>query len=144
MKGQARSGVSPGVMGPISTAADLRRVALIAACLAAVGVIALVAIGRPLMGLFLVLGFALGLVNVLLLRRAASQFAAVDGEGKSRFALGALSRLAVITALALAIGVLVRPDGVGVFLGLAAFQLLLVGVALVPLLKELRQAGTER
>jgi hypothetical protein len=136
--------VNPAAMGPISTAADLRRLALAAACLAAVGVVALVAVGRPLMGLFLVVGFGLGLVNVLLLRRAASQFAAVDGAGKPRFALGALGRLAVITALALAIGVLVQPDGMGVFLGLAAFQLLLVGVALVPLLKELRQTGAER
>src|SRR5829696_5618413 len=115
-------------MGPISTAADLRRVALAAACLAAVGVVALVAVGRPLMALFLVLGFALGMFNVLLLRRAAGQFAAVDGAGKRGFALGALGRLAAITALALIIGVLVQPDGVGVFLGLAAFQLLLVGV----------------
>jgi len=130
-------------MGPISTAADLRRVALAAACLAAVGVVALVVVGRPLMGLFLVVGFGLGLVNVLLLRKAASQFAAVDGGGKPRFALGALGRLAVITVLALGIAVLVQPDGMGVFLGLAAFQLLLVGVALVPLLKELRQTGAE-
>lgn len=137
------SGVSPGVMGPITTAADMRRVALVAAVMAAIGVAALVVVGRPLMGLFLVLGFALGMANVLLLRRAASQFAAVDGAGKRRFALGALGRLAVITALALMIGLLVQPDGIGVFLGLAAFQLLLVGVALVPLLKELRQAGND-
>jgi hypothetical protein len=136
--------VNPGVMGPITTAADLRRVAIAAAGLAAVGVVALVVIGRPLMALFLVLGFALGMFNTLLLRRAAARFATVDGEGKRRFALGALGRLALITALALAIGVLVQPDGIGIFLGLAAFQLLLVGVALVPLLKELRQQeGTE-
>jgi len=130
-------------MGPISTAADLRRVAIIAGCLAAAGVVALVAVGRPLTGLFLVVGFGLGMLNALLLRRAAGQFASADGEGKRRFALGALGRLAVITAAALAIGVLVQPAGVGVFIGLALFQLLLVGVALVPLLKDLRQAGTE-
>lgn len=131
-------------MGPISTAADLRRVAAIAAGLAAVGVVALVAVGRPLTGLFLVVGFALGLLNALLLRRAAGQFATAEGGGKSRFAFGALARLAVITALALGVAVLVQPDGVGVFIGLAAFQMLLVGVALVPLLKELRQSGTEK
>jgi hypothetical protein len=131
-------------MGPISTAADLRKVAAVAAGLAAVGVVALVVVGRPLAGLFLVVGFALGLLNALMLRRAAGQFATVDGAGKSKFALGALGRLGVITALALAVGVLVRPDGVGVFIGLAGFQLLLVGVALVPLLKELRQAGNDR
>jgi len=130
-------------MGPISTAADLRRVAIIAGCLAAAGVVALVAVGRPLTGLFLVVGFGLGMLNALLLRRAAGQFASADGGGKRRFALGALGRLAVITAAALAIGVLVQPAGVGVFIGLALFQLLLVGVALVPLLKDLRQAGTE-
>jgi len=131
------------MMGPISTAADLRRVALTAACLAAVGVVALVAVGRPVMGLFLVLGFALGMLNVLLLRREAGQFAAVEGAGKSRFALGALGRLAAVTGLALVIAVLLKPDGVGVFLGLAMFQLLMVVVALIPLLKELRQAPAE-
>jgi len=131
-------------MGPITTAADLRRVAAVSAGLAALGLAGLAVLGRPLTGLFLVVGVALGLLNALLLRRAAGQFATVEGSGKGRFALGALGRLAVITGLALAVAVLVQPHGIGVFIGLAAFQLLLVGVALVPLLKELRQAGNDK
>lgn len=130
------------VISSISTAADLRKVTVIAAGLGVVGGIALTLLGYPLMGVFLLVGLGLGLLNALLLRRAAARFAAMDGASKGRFAAGALGRLGVITVLALGIGVLVTPDGLGVFLGLAIFQLLMVAAALVPLLKELRQAGT--
>ena len=136
--------MSSEVISSISTAADLRRVTIIAAGLAVVGGVAMALLGYPLMALFLVVGLGLGLLNALLLRRAAAQFAAVDGAGKSRFAMGALGRLALITVLALGFAVLVKPDGLGVFLGLAVFQLLMVGAALVPLLKDIREAGTDR
>jgi hypothetical protein len=135
--------VSSEVISSLGAAADLRKVALIAAGLGVAGAFALTVLGYPLMGVFLVVGLGLGLLNALLLRRAAARYASVDGAGKGRFALGALGRLALITALALGFGVLVQPDGLGVFIGLAVFQLLMVGAALVPLLKDLRQAGTD-
>jgi hypothetical protein len=36
---------------------------------------------------------------------------------------------------------LIRPDGLGVFLGLAAFQFVMIFAVAVPLLKELRRTG---
>ncbi|HEY3259213.1 MAG TPA: hypothetical protein VGJ95_02940 [Pseudonocardiaceae bacterium] len=136
--------MSSEVISSISTAADLRKVTIIAAGLGVVGGIATSLLGYPLMALFLVIGLSLGLVNALLLRRSAAQFASGDGAGKGRFALGSLGRLGLITVVALAFGVLVQPDGLGVFIGLAVFQMLMVGAALVPLLKDLRQAGSEK
>jgi hypothetical protein len=134
--------VGSDVISSISTAADLRKVTVIAAGLGVVGGIALALLGYPLMSLFLLVGLGLGLLNAVLLRRAAALFASMNGASKGRFAAGALGRLGFITVLALGIGVLVTPEGLGVFLGLAIFQLLMVGAALVPLLKDLRQAGT--
>lgn len=136
--------MSSEVISSLGAAADLRKVAVIAAGLGVVGGIAMALLGYPLMAVFLVAGLALGLLNAVLLRRAAVLYATAAGAGKGRFAMGALGRLALITGLALAVGVLVQPDGLGVFIGLAVFQLLMVATALVPLLKDLRSAGAEQ
>jgi len=134
--------VSSQVVSSISSAADLRRVTIIAACLGAAGLVLAFVAGRLWLGVFAVLGLVLGLLNAVLLRRAAARFAGTENARKSHFALGSLGRLAFISVLALGLAILVRPDGLGVFVGLAAFQLLLVGAALVPMLRELRHSGT--
>lgn len=123
---------------PVTMAADLRRVSVLAIGLAVVGVGVAALIGQLWMGLFAVLGLALGLLNAILVRRSAARFAITESPKKSTFAVSALGRLALITAFALGFALIVRPDGLGVFVGLAAFQLLMIGVGLVPLLKELR------
>jgi hypothetical protein len=38
---------------------------------------------------------------------------------------------------------LLRPDGLGVFLGLAVFQFVMIFVVTVPLIKELRRSGAQ-
>ena len=123
---------------PVTMAADLRRVTVMAAVVAVVGVVLTIVIGNPLMGVFAVLGLALGLLNAVLVRRAAARFAITDSPRKATFAVSALGRLALITVLAVGFALIIRPDGIGVFIGLAAFQLLMIGAGLVPLLKELR------
>jgi hypothetical protein len=90
------------------------------------------------MGVFAVLGLALGLLNAVLVRRSAARFAITDSPRKATFAVSALGRLALITVLAVGFALIIRPDGIGVFIGLAAFQLLMIAAGLVPLLKELR------
>jgi hypothetical protein len=130
-------------MSAIRGAADLRRLTIVAACAGGAGVILLALFGQPLMGLLGCLGLALGLLNALLLRRSAGQFADMDGNQKSRFAAGALGRLALITVVALVIAWLTLPDGIAVLAGLAIFQLLLVVMALIPLLKDLRESGNQ-
>jgi hypothetical protein len=129
---------SASSMSAITEAADLRRLAFVAAIIGAVGVALGFLFGHPMAGVYGIVGLGLGLLNALLLRRSAGMYATVDAPQKSRFALGALGRLALISVIGLTIAWLTLPDGLGVLAGLAVFQLLLVFMALIPLLRELR------
>jgi hypothetical protein len=60
---------------------------------------------------------------------------------KKQFRRGVMARLALITAVALAVGMLLRPDGLGVFVGLAVFQLLMLIGAAVPVFRSLRPSS---
>jgi len=85
-------------------------------------------------------GIALGLVNHLvtefwLLKMISS------GEQPSRNQMIAstVTRLAVLTVVAVGVAVLVWPDGIGLLLGLAVFRLIALVMTGIPLLKELKQ-----
>lgn len=85
-------------------------------------------------------GVALGLVNHLatefwLLRIISS------GEQPSRGQMIAatVTRLAVLTVVAVGVAVLFWPDGIGLLLGLAVFRLIALVMTGIPLLKELKQ-----
>lgn len=123
---------------PITVAADLRLVTILATALGVLGLVVMFLVGRPMMAVFAIVGLGLGLFNAVLVRRSAARFATTDAPRKTGFAASALGRLALITVLAFAVILLFRPDGLGVVVGLAAFQLLMIGAGLVPLLKELR------
>jgi hypothetical protein len=91
------------------------------------------------MGVFGCAGLGLGAFNSWLVQRSVVRFAASQAPSKKRqFALSVLGRLGLVTVLALACALLVRPAGLAVFAGLAAFQLLMLGGASLPLVKELR------
>jgi hypothetical protein len=110
-----------------------------ASCLGVVAVLVTGLLGHVLMGLFALVGLALGAFNTLLVQRAVVNYAVSDAPNKkARFTRSVFGRLALITALAVGIGVLVRPDGLGVFGGLAIFQLLMIGGASVPVFKQLK------
>jgi hypothetical protein len=96
--------------------------------------------GHPVAGAFFCGGLGLGLFNTALVQRSAARFAASSDPNKRRFAMSVLTRLALITGLAVALALALRPDGLAVFAGLAAFQLLMIFIASVPLVKELRQS----
>jgi hypothetical protein len=96
--------------------------------------------GRPVAGAFFCGGLGLGLFNTALVQCSAARFAASSDSNKRRFAMSVLTRLALITGLAVGLALALRPDGLAVFAGLAAFQLLMIFIASVPLLKELRQS----
>jgi len=125
-------------MSALVEAADLRRLAIVAALVGAAGVVLCALIGHPMAGVYGIVGLSLGLCNAALLRRAAGTYASTNAPQKSRFALGALGRLTLISMIGLSIAWLTLPDGLGVLAGLAVFQLLLVFMALIPLLRELR------
>lgn len=129
---------------PANAKAPVRRSIMLAVVLGVAAAIALTLLGHPLLGLFGFVGLALGAANSLLVERAIQRFTTTGEEsaGRLRFrlALGGLVRLGVITVLAVGCAVAVRPEGLGVFAGLAVFQLIVVVNASVPLIKELRQS----
>jgi hypothetical protein len=118
---------------------SLRRPFLMAA---AMGVLALVAsglLGHILMGVLGCVGLGLGLLNTRLVQRSVSKVTVTDNPSKKALAMSALGRLAIITAIALGVGLFVRPDGIGIFLGLAVFQLIMIASTSASAVKGLRQ-----
>jgi hypothetical protein len=123
---------------PPVTLATFRRAAIMAGVVTAVAVVVLVLVGYPLFGLFLVVGVALGTLNMWLAVRSVARFA-TSRPSKARFSGSVLGRLAVITVVALVMAWLVRPAGMAVFAGLALFQVLAIVSSMLPLIKEIRQ-----
>jgi hypothetical protein len=133
--------VEPVVYTPASAAANLRRSAILGAFIGGVATIVLSVEGHPLMGLFGLVGLFLGALNNRMLQKSVLRYAADCSIGKKQFRRGVMGRLAIVTLLALGVGVLVRPDGLGVFVGLAVFQILMLIGAAVPVLRSLRPAS---
>ncbi|HWR46157.1 MAG TPA: hypothetical protein VN327_00870 [Pseudonocardiaceae bacterium] len=126
---------------PTKAVVNLRRAAPIAACLGAASFVLLAPMGYPLAAVFFCGGLGLGLLNTALVQRSAARFAVSGDPNKRRFAVAVLARLTLITGLAVGLALALRPEGLAVFAGLAALQLLMIFIASVPLVKELRQSG---
>jgi len=56
--------------------------------------------------------------------------------GKKAVGFSSVQRLMWITAIAVALGIFVRPDGLGVFFGLAVFQVIIIANTAMPVIKE--------
>jgi hypothetical protein len=118
---------------------NLRRSIITASCLGVVAVLITGLLGHVLMGLFACVGLGLGALNTHLVQRSVVRYADSDAPNKkARFTLSVLGRLALITVLAVGVALLVRPDGLGVFAGLAFFQLILIGGSSVTVYKQLK------
>jgi hypothetical protein len=130
--------VEPVVYTPVSAAANLRRSALLGGVIGLVGIVVCAVEGHPLMGVFGFLGIGLGAYNNKLLQKSVIRYAMNENVGKKQFRRGVMSRLGLITVLALGLGFFVRPDGLGVFVGLAVFQILMLVGAAVPVFRSLR------
>lgn len=124
----------------VDAATNLRRSVIVAACLGLASVVVLAFFGHPFMGMFACIGLALGALNNRMLQRSMQAYAVKPSMGKGQFARLALVRLAIVTAFAFAFGLLIRPDGLGVFAGLAVFQVLMLTGASVPVLRSLRHS----
>ena len=118
---------------------DQRKTVLVAAILAVAALWVLGALGEWRLALALAVGVALGLLNHLfteywLLRIITSGIQPTRGA----MVRSTILRLAVLTAVAVLIAVLLWPGGVGVLLGLAIFRLIALTMTSLPLLRELR------
>jgi hypothetical protein len=131
--------VEPAVYTPVSAVANLRRTAVIGGALSVLAIVVTSVMGHPLMGVFGAVGLALGAANNWLLQR--SVIARAMGEvGKGRFNGSVLMRLGGTTVIAVIVALLVQPDGLAIFFGLALFQALMLIGAAVPVFRSLRPA----
>ena len=130
--------MEPVVYTPVSATANLRRSALVSAVLGVAAIVVLSFAGHPLMGVFGSLGLALGAVNNRLLQKSVLSYAADANIDRKHFRRGVMGRLGAITLVAIGFGFLVQPDGLGVFVGLAVFQVLMLVGAAVPVFRSLR------
>jgi hypothetical protein len=132
--------VQPVDVPPVDAIANLRRSSIVAAGLGLASIVVLAFLGHPLMGVFATAGLALGAVNNRLLQLSVLSYASTDSMKKSQFTRKVLVRLSGITIVAFGLGLLVRPDGLGIFAGLAVFQVLMLTGASIPVFRSLRHS----
>lgn len=132
--------LQPMVYTPVSAVANLRRSSIIAAVLGVLAIAVSAIDGRPLIGVFAALGLALGAINNRMLQRSVI----AHGLGtvtKKKFRGGVFLRLGGITMLSIAAALVVYPDGLATFGGLAVFQVLMLVGAAVPVFRSLRPSA---
>jgi hypothetical protein len=129
----------PAAMSEV--ALQTRRVMLPAVGLGVVGLVVAAIIGTPLAGVGVCLGLAFGMVNARLLQGAVQRrfdaLAAAPGR-RTHFLSSGAGRLAGITLATLLLVVLVRPLGFGVLIGLAVFQVTMIGFAAAAMYRQVR------
>ncbi|MGD9622872.1 MAG: ATP synthase subunit I [Mycolicibacterium sp.] len=119
------------------------RLLMICAVLTGVATVLSALLGHALFGAFFGIGLGLGLVNALLVRRAVFSITADEHPLKKKMALNSATRVLAISVIGLVIAFLFRPLGLGVLLGLAFFQVLLVLSTSLPVLKKLRAESAD-
>jgi hypothetical protein len=124
---------------PLADAGRRYRLVLIACPVAGLtGLITLSVLGYPVAGLALCAGLVMGFINNRLVIAQAARLTQAENPGKRALALGVLQRLGALTAVALLIAFAFRPQGFTVFIGLAAFQLLVMGGTAGAMVRQLR------
>jgi hypothetical protein len=125
----------------VDAATNLRRASIAAAVLGIASVIVTSFAGHPLMGVFACVGLAFGAANNWALQRSVRSYAAGEGLPKGKFSSRVFLRLGAVTLIAIGIALIIRPDGLGVFAGLAVFQIVMLVGAAVPVFRSLRPSA---
>jgi hypothetical protein len=113
---------------------------IIAAVGGLVGLIVLTIAGLFDAGVLLCVGLGLGVVNMQLVQRSLASSVASGEPDRKALTMSMLRRLVVVSAIAFAIALIYQPHGWVVFVGLAAFQLLMMGTVFGGLIREVRRA----
>jgi hypothetical protein len=124
---------------PAGAVLNLRRPMLYATAVGAAGLVICGVFGHIVMGILGAIGLGLGVFNTRLLQRSVVKVISSENPSKTAIGRAAVPRLLLITALAVALGIFLRPDGVGVFLGLAAYQVITLATTVTPVMKERRK-----
>lgn len=91
-------------------------------------------------GVLVCVGLALGVVNMQLVQRSLASSVAAGEPNRKALTMSMLRRLVVVSAIAFAIALVYQPHGWVVFVGLAAFQLLIMSTVFGGLIREVRRA----
>jgi hypothetical protein len=130
--------VQPVMTSPVDAVANLRRSTIVASVLGLLSIVVLAFYGHAFAGMFACVGLALGAFNNRMLQRSVLRYAENETIRRAQFSRKVFGRLAAITAIAFGCAFLLRPDGLGVFIGLAVFQVLMLVGAAVPVFRSLR------
>lgn len=124
---------------PASSVMSLRRPLVVSVLVGVAGLVVSALFGHVLMGILGCIGLGLGLFNTRLLQKDVVKVISQDNPTKKAVGVLSARRLLMITAIAVALGIFVRPDGLGVFFGLAVYQFINIAHTALPVLKERRQ-----
>jgi len=113
-----------------------RRAVFGSIALGVVGLVCCVALGASLVGLGLCLGIALGVANFRMVQGSVAKAGRRPGPQRRPLALNTLSRLAIISAVALGLLFVSFDLGFGVLAGLAVFQFLLLFAVIRSIIKS--------
>lgn len=120
----------------------LRRTLVTAAALAGVALVVAASLGYVLVGVGIVAGLGLGVLNALGMRRMVNRAAAIGLATKRAMAGASLSRLGVITAAVFVLLLVNRDVAFGALGGIVLFQIaILVNSSRVLLSQMRREAG---
>ncbi|MEV6768588.1 hypothetical protein AB0N05_08125 [Nocardia sp. NPDC051030] len=97
------------------------------------------ALDRLLLGVFISAGLVLGWLNARLTWMSIVRITDAETPSKQKLALSSAARLLILTGLSILVAILTRPNGIGIFFGLALFQIVMVVQTVVPEVKGLRQ-----
>jgi ATP synthase I subunit len=121
---------------PASATLDLRRPVIVAMFVGAAGLLVCGLFGHIMMGILIIVGLGLGLLNTRMLQRSVVKVISSENPSKKAIGRSSLPRLLFIAGLAFAFGIFLKPDGFGVFFGLAAFQVIIIATTVTPVMKE--------
>jgi hypothetical protein len=130
--------MQPAARPLVDAAANLRRSAIVAGVLGIAGIVICSVVGHPLMGIFACIGLAIGAANNWLLQRSVVRFATASAVPKAKFSSRVFLRLGAVTLVAIGVALIIRPDGLGIFAGLAVFQIVMLIGAALPVFFSLR------
>jgi hypothetical protein len=102
------------------------------------GLIVLSLLGYPIAGIALCAGLFMGFINSRMVIAQAAKFTQMENPSKRALTFSVLQRLGVLTAIALLIAFAFRPQGFTVLIGLAVFQLLMMGSTAGAMVRQLR------
>ncbi len=127
--------------GYAEIAAQAKRIVWPCCILGGVVLIALALLKQPWAGVGVCIGLGLGMVNARLLQRSVlHRFQSAAGQvvKGGQFLASGLFRLGAITIVAIGLALIERPLGIGTVVGLALYQVMLLGASAIVMYRQVR------